>query len=177
MAPTTLLYGWATPAVVVGSPVDHTWVTSYDNNADLHPNLAAVVAAKEDYWFCWGSFHHQGRALGSKAGNLILARCLVQSNADSLTTFPARGTIFTYGVDGVCHQLANQVLYATGINGARLLTVANANGYRVSSAIYGTYGLQHAAWRNKIAACGAATVPGPPSSGATPTPSAPRPWT
>ena len=27
--------------------------------------------------------------------------------------FPARGTIFTYGVDGVCHQLANQAHYAT----------------------------------------------------------------
>lgn len=161
MASPTLLYAWATPAFVEGSPVDHTWVTSYDNNANPYPNLAAVVAAKEDYWFCWGSFHAQGRTLGSQLGDVVLARCLVQSNADSSTTFPARGTIFTYGVDGVCHQLANQVLYATGINGARPLTVANANGYSVSSAIYGAYGLQHAAWRNKIAACVAATAPGP----------------
>jgi hypothetical protein len=70
---TKLLYAWAIPAFVSGAPVDHTWVTGYDNNINPYPNLAAVSAASEYYWYCWGSFHPQGRtpslpngALGSR---------------------------------------------------------------------------------------------------------------
>jgi hypothetical protein len=59
-ATTKRLYAWANPIVVPGSPLDHTWVTSYDNNANSLPNVGAVVTAHEDYWFCWGSFHPQG---------------------------------------------------------------------------------------------------------------------
>ena len=70
----------------------------------------------------------------------------------------ARGTIFTYGVDGVCHQLANQVLYSTGIGGVRPMTVRGARGYASSIFVYGTYGLQHVAWLNKIRSCGAPQV-------------------
>src|ERR1700677_5060534 len=105
MATTKLLYAWATPAFAPGALIDHTWVTSYDNRANSYPNLAAVVNAKEDYWYCWGSFHSRGEtpalpdgSLGSKSGDVILARCLVTPDADSARTFAARGTIFTYGV-------------------------------------------------------------------------------
>ena len=185
MANSTMLYAWATPAFVSGSPVDHTWVTTYDNRTNALANVAAVVAAKQDYWYCWGSFHPRGGtpafpdgSLGVQAGSLPLARCLVQSNADSSSVFAARGTIFTYGIDGVCHQLANQVLYATGVGGAPALTVSNARGYHASVAVYGTYGLQHAAWRNKIAACVAATTPpgtsGRPAKGRQPKGSGPK---
>src|SRR5260370_14142874 len=163
MSTMRLLYAWAVPAFDDDSPVDHTWVTTYDNGAHPYPNMAAVQAAVECAWYCWGDFHLQGGtpgnpdgALGSQVGNLDLGRCSAQSCADCGASFAARGTIFTYGVDGVCHQLANQVLYSTGIGGARPLTVGAARGYRVSSAIYATYGLQHSAWRNKIAACSAA---------------------
>jgi hypothetical protein len=155
------LYAWAVPAFSAGSPVDHTWVTTYDNRVTVYPTDAAVAAAGEDYWYCWGSFHQNGGTpvnptgfLRSQSGNLGLAQCLVQSNADSITTPAARGTIFVYGVDGVCHQLANQVLYAT----TGPLTVSLARGYMASSFIYGTYGLQHAAWAAKIAACSGATL-------------------
>ena len=81
------------------------------------------------------------------------------SNADSSIVFPARGTMCTYGVDGVCHQVANQVLYSTGSAGVGPSTVSQANGYWAGLTVYGTYGLQHAAWRNKIAACMAASRP------------------
>jgi hypothetical protein len=168
MSTMRLLYAWAVPAFDDASPVDHTWVTTYDNRTHSYPNIAAVQAAVECYWYCWGDFHPRGGApgnpdgaLGSQVGSLELARCYVQANADCDASFAARGTIFTYGVDGVCHQLANQVLYSTGFGGARPLTVAAARGYRVSSAIYGTYGLQRAAWRNKIAACSAAMAARP----------------
>lgn len=152
-----MLYAWATPAFTQGSPVDHTWVTTYDNQAHHYSNAAAVAAAGKDYWFCWGSYHRAGGvpgnptgSLGSQTGSVALARCLVQSNADSRTVPAARGTIFVYGVDGVCHQLANQVLYAT--HGSRL-TVKNARGYGASTFLYGMYGLQHAAWTARIAGC------------------------
>ena len=80
-------------------------------------------------------------ALGSQAGNLALARCLVQSNADSRSVPAARGTIYVYGVDGVCHPLANQVIYAT--SGTRL-TVNKARGY-----FFSTYLI----WNIRSAAC------------------------
>jgi len=165
MPTTTMLYAWAVPAFIDESPVDHTWVTSYDNRKHAYPDIAAVIAARQDYWYCWGDYHAKGGTpgnasgfLGSQAGDLGMSRCLAQSNADCSSSFAARGTIFSYGVDGVCHQLANQVLYSTSVGGARPLTVAKARGYLISSAIYGTYGLQQAAWRNKIAACAAAAA-------------------
>jgi hypothetical protein len=172
--PTKKLFAWANPAFVTGAPVDHTWVTSYDNNAAPYPDIVAVVTAQEDYWFCWGSFHAQGRtptipsgSLGLQVGDINIARCLVASNADSATSFAARGTIFSYGIDGVCHQLANQVLFATRTSSTSPLTVAKAAGYPLSLAIYGTYGLQHAAWSAKRAACVASVLrvgPRPPTT-------------
>jgi hypothetical protein len=166
MPTTTQLYAWAVPAFIDESPVDHTWATSYDNRMQNFADVAAVIAANQDYWLCWGDYHAKGGTpsnpsgfLGSQSGDLNVARCLVQPNADCSSTYAARGTIFTYGVDGVCHQLANQVLYSTRASGVPPLTVAKARGYWVSAAIYGTYGLQHAAWSSKIAACTAAARP------------------
>jgi hypothetical protein len=157
---TTIIYAWATPAFVEGSPVDHTWVTTYDNRQHAYPNDQAVVAAGASYWYCWGDFHPSAGtpespsgALGQKAGDLAIAGCLVAPNADSRVMTAARGTIFTYGVDGVCHQLANQVLYATGTVRSGPLTVSPARGYWASVFVYGTYGLQHSAWVNKQGAC------------------------
>lgn len=124
-----------------------------------------MAAAGQSYWYCWGSFHPTGGIpgnpsgfLGTQSGDLALAQCLVQANADSQHSRPARGTIFVYGRDGVCHQLANQVLYATGIVGVQPMTVRGARGYAASIFLYGTYGRQHLAWVNKISACGAPPV-------------------
>ncbi len=158
------LYAWAVPAFTSGAPVDHTWVTSYDSGQTLYQNDAQVAAAGQDYWYCWGAFHPAGGTpsnpngyLGEQSGDVTLARCLVKSNADSRVNPAARGTIFVYGVDGVCHQLANQVLFSTGST-SLALTVRNARGYAASVFVYGEYGLQTAAWANKLASCGAPTV-------------------
>jgi hypothetical protein len=162
LAPIAKLFAWAVPAFVSDSPVDHTWVTTYDNRQNIYPTIQKVVGAGQNYWYCWGSFHPQGGTpinptgyLGEQNGDLGVATCLVKPNADSQVDPAARGTIFTYGLDGVCHQLANQVLYSTGIGGLAPLTVHNARGYIASTFIYGTYGLQQAAWANKIVSCGA----------------------
>lgn len=116
--------------------------------------------AGEANWYCWGSFHLKGGTpgnadgfIGSKAGDRAIADCLVLTNANSNTNAAARGTIFTYGIDGVCHQLANQVLYATKANASPPMTVKAARGYAISTFLYGTYGLQHAAWQSKLLTC------------------------
>ncbi len=169
MAPTRDLYAWVVPAWFTESPVDHTWVTTYDNRVKVYATDQQVAAAGESYWYCWGSFQATGGTpnnntafLGQQNGDLALANCLVAPNADSQTVPAARGTIFTYGVDGVCHQLANQVLYATGVGAAAPLTVKGARGYMVSTFLYGTYGVQHAAWANQIGRCGGQPVHVPP---------------
>lgn len=169
MARTSDLYAWVVPAGFTELPVDHTWVTTYDNRVKAYPTDQQVATAGEYYWYCWGSFQATGGTpnnntgfLGQQNGDLALANCLVAPNADPQTVPAARGTIFTYGVDGVCHQLANQVLYATGIGAAAPLTVRNARGYMASTFLYGTYGVQQAAWANQIGRCGRPPIQIPP---------------
>lgn len=161
----TTLSAWATPAWFNNSVLDHTWVTTYDNQIKPYPDIQSVLAADEQYWFCWGAFHAKGGtpvshtgALGDQVGWLPLAKCLVEPNLPSNGNRPAQGTIFTYGIDGVCHQLSNQVLYATGNAGAAPLLVNSARGYAFSSLVYGDYGLQHAAWHAKRLGCGDTSI-------------------
>src|ERR1700692_2791190 len=120
MSCTHPLFAWANPAFFAGSAWDHTWVTTYDNRTNAYATVAAVTSAGEDYWYCWGSFHPQGStpshpdgSLGSMVGDLALARCICLPNVPSNGHPLSCGTIFTYGIDGVCHQLANQVLWST----------------------------------------------------------------
>jgi hypothetical protein len=155
------LYAWVTPAFVPGAPVDHTWITTYDNRVIQFDSAKAAASHRQQYWFCWGDFHRNGAtptypdgALGSAAEAGTSSSCLVLPNADSRIVPEARSTVFTYGVDGVCHQLANQVLLTTN----QPLTVVGARGYIASAFIYGTYGLQHTAWAAKQQACGLADV-------------------
>jgi DNA-binding protein HU-beta len=80
----------------------------------------------------------------------------VAANRVSNADVRAQGTIFRYGIDGVCHQLANQVLYATGAGGAAPITVNKARGYFLSLMRYGTYGTPQAEARfwEKLGKCG-----------------------
>ena len=92
MAPVVKLFAWVVPAFSSGSPVDHTWVTTYDNRQTVYANDSQVAGAGESYWFCWGSFHPAGGTpnnvtgyLGEQSGDLGLAQCLVKP-----TPIPAR---------------------------------------------------------------------------------------
>jgi len=159
------LYAWVTPAFIHDSPLDHTWVTDYDNRANAYPSITVVEQHGANYWFCWGNFHEQGDSselpngfLGSATGDISLAQCLCLPNVLSDSIKPedrpnACGTIYHYAIDGVCHQLANQVLWATGNAATAPLTVAQARGYRISSFIYGTYGLLHHDWKENQSRC------------------------
>ncbi|HLX30790.1 MAG TPA: hypothetical protein VKV24_20135 [Casimicrobiaceae bacterium] len=136
-------------------PVDHTWVTTYDARTSTFGDAGDVEAAGENFWYCYGYFRPIGGTpanptgyLGSDAGNRAFAECLVEPNRDSWSHDPAKGTILAYGVDGVCHQVANQVLYAS--NGC--ITVCQARGYMLTEFRYGTYG-RHPSWGAKVTSC------------------------
>jgi nucleoid DNA-binding protein len=156
------LFAWAVPVRGARRFADHTWVTSYDNRTKPLAGIKQVIAAKEHFWYCWGEFHRNGGTphnrtgfLGDSHADLAQAQCLVQPNAESQKVQNACGTIYMYARDGVCHQLANQALYATGVDGRMPLKVQDAYGYWASNFAYGTYGLNHAAWQRKIDSCGA----------------------
>ena len=159
------LLAWAIPTQL-SARIEHTWITTYDSSATPLSDFAAVVAAGEDYWPCWGDFHPVGREIMKTPANVILARCYATSN-DSWRNPATRGTITHYGMQGVCHQLSNQILAAS--SGPRV-TVSGAKGYRASISVYGTYGLDKSGWLGRQRQC--AGVPRPiarvgPSAGST----------
>jgi nucleoid DNA-binding protein len=160
MASAITIYAWAAPGFFEGSPADHTWVTAYDNRVTAHADIEEVIAAGSSFWFCRGIFRPRGRTptnrtgfLGARAANLALAQCLVEPNSESRASC---GTIRVYGWHGVCHQIANQVLYATKIGNADALTVKAARWYGHLTFRYGTYGIPSAqeAFERKIESCG-----------------------
>lgn len=150
------LYAWVTPAFIPkGSPVDHTWVTSYDSRIHRLSSISDVKRASENYWYCWGDFHPLGRlndpivkGFPSAGG----ATCLVAPNISK-----SRGTVHWYGIDGVCHQVSNQVLYVTSTPArGKPQIVSGARGYKLSSALFGTYGRREKDWDVVRKNCGIA---------------------
>ncbi len=148
MATTTTLYAWANPLSGFQG-ADHTWVTTYPDPFNCPPG--------PDYWYCWGDCHPTGpgttaRPLGSAGADLNMAKCICAPNDPN-----AHGGINLYGIEGVCHQLANRVLYATSPNGTPL-TVNGAHLYWLSHFLFGTYGTTHADWAARKLRCGASTM-------------------
>lgn len=151
-----VFYAWTAPAFISGFPADHTWVTSFDNRRHVYDCIDDVAVARESFWFCWGGYRPEGTPptpITAQLGDLALAKCLVQPNFVSEKYAPTSGTIFEYGRDGLCHQLSNQVLFATKTMSRAPATVSGARWYRLSSAIYRDYGLQRRAWRRKGLGC------------------------
>lgn len=147
------LFVWVKPAGVKGSPVDHTWVTTYDSRQVMYNTVADVLNAKEHYWYCKGFFHLLGVSTSYSDGCILevpihaASFCLVGPNIRA-----EAGTIHVYGLDGVCHQVSNQILYPTGRN------VRAARGYKLSTAIFGTFGRQWDEWQAQIVNCQANAI-------------------
>lgn len=76
-------------------------------------------------WSCWGG-KTGGQYLNSGTGST--------KRADMIANLDERAGITRYLIDGVCHQAANRILAPAGI------LVSEARGYRLSLAIFGTYG-------------------------------------
>lgn len=141
MAGTKTLYAWARP-LKIAPFFDHTWVTDYEP-ASQYTTIDEVIAADQSCWYCWGDFHDDNyRAIGTIDGNEGQSSCIAAPNAED-----AHGTIYHYAFNGVCHQLANQVLYSSQTSPHGPLIVSDAKGYRISSFLYKTYGRPDSRWR------------------------------
>lgn len=103
------LRGYALEMSVVGP--DHTYVTSSNGHV----------------WRCWGR-SSGGTQICAGNANTDQADCLSQPNSTA-------GII--YGATGVCHQMANRILYPSGQTVSR----ARGYGYFGSSYMWGTYGI------------------------------------
>ncbi len=152
------LYAWANPLTSPIGFLDHTWVTDYSIVGTDYKTIDQVPAGN-NYWYCWGIYHPGGSggvnhnpdgAIGSQTGNVTIAKNLVESMTEPIAfpggDVPQNGAIYYYAVDGVCHMVANQVLFATGSENGDPLRVTEANGYSISSFFYGDYGLNTTAW-------------------------------
>jgi len=134
-------------------PLNHTWVTSYPNPGPPD-GFAKPFPADAHYWFCWGSLHSGGDGFqqpapykvwrGPAPANLRLALCICQANTPTNPTnkaWPKAGIEGKYGHNGVCHQVANRVLWSAGLQpNGDALTVEGVNGWKLSWDIYGAYG-------------------------------------
>ena len=142
------LYAWVKPAFVTGAPVDHTWITTYDSGLTMYNSVEELTAAGEHYWFCRGDFHKLGVSDSFPGGQILQvpfhpgSLCLVKTDDQT-----SCGTVVDYGIDGVCHQIANQVLFPAGGK------VSGARGYKLSSAIFGTFGRRAGEWQDNCGHC------------------------
>jgi hypothetical protein len=128
-----VLYAFANP--LTNQLADHTWVTDYHQPRCQNP--------KSRYWYATGKCHPTGddrhRLLRQAPADLKVAECIAKPDLSTFTAGPATAQI-RYGIDGVCHQICNRVLWSTAVGGATPITVAGAEGYGASRFAYGTYG-------------------------------------
>ena len=130
---------WAAPATTpLGSPGDHTWITMADSNC------WRVLGGRDGY-YCENSRWHsvddphvyfppEGRLLKSTiSGEPDKMNCMGGAEKSFLGIPRYAGVV--YGLNGVCHQMANRLLLS-----ADKLTVSGAVGYTLSHAQFGTYG-------------------------------------
>jgi len=158
--PTPTLYAWANPISGVGSVVDHTWVTSFAAGSPCPP--------PQSYWFSWGSCHETGpgstaRPLVTHAADLAVAKCICTADLGEYlpANSPSHGGINLYGIDGVCHQLSNRILWAATKGAGDPVTVEGAKGYAVSRWAFGVYGVNVAEWQERITHCTVAAAATP----------------
>ncbi|MFT6437656.1 MAG: hypothetical protein ACJAVI_005732 [Candidatus Azotimanducaceae bacterium] len=121
---------------------------------DKQPDPPGSWVPAECYWFCYGSAHDvASKAMGSRTGDLGVAKAISAPNTDALppgaphgTPSKTSGAIEYYGIDGVCHNVANQVLYCTGTSAEEPLRVKGSSGYPLVMFLYGNYGLNASGW-------------------------------
>lgn len=106
-----MLSGYAMPVSGAGFVGDHVYVTDDNGNA----------------WGCHGR-SAGGTPICTGPGNIDQANCLAQIDENGGIAYP---------FEGVCHQIANRILYAANPP----LLVSQARGFRISMTMYGVYGL------------------------------------
>lgn len=156
---TVTLYGWRTPTDLIPG-TDHTWVTTYPSPYDVAPEL------QDHYWYCWGIAHPADTGLPAEqicvgTADAQTALCIARPGYRHAWDVPGGidwevyAGIELYGVEGVCHQVSNRILYACSAYGSPP-TVSGSRGYRVSLWLYGTYGrIASIDWKKRRARCSA----------------------
>ena len=121
------LFAWGnTTKLGVG---DHTWVTSSSDGT------AKPTDGNVEYWYCWGVHHSSAEQLGMSTSGASFARKVAKPND------PSEDVGIKYGIDGLCHQMANRLLRFTNDDDTgKPIKVSRASGYQLSIAMYGEYG-------------------------------------
>lgn len=148
------VYVWANPLKVAGF-LDHTWVTTYDP-----VKCCPIDLTQGDYWYCWGICHETGqynpraRLLDTGQAAIKLANCISNPNDKN----DHAGITSWYGRYGVCHQVANRILFSTGSESSSPLLVSGAHGFWLSHLLYGNYGGKEGNWEEVQKNCGVINV-------------------
>ena len=143
------LYSWGNP-LSFAKFLDHTWVTDYPM-VPKQPDDSA-------YWYCWGIQHDTYRAELSKGtGSCALANKISPYNTPALQSGESHdqpsktsGAIVYYGLDGVCHNVDNELLAVTATSDTEPDRVSQAHGYPLSTFLFGTYGLYTEGWAKLV---------------------------
>ena len=133
----TTLNGFATPIdiQIFGQPLgDHTWVAS-DQSGVCWNCLGGgpTYYCGPNRWHGGKYVPPEGDQICSGDGDVASATCMGNPKQSTFLGIPSSAGI-VYLINGVCHQIANRVLYWTGA------TVEAAAGYWFSSTTFGTWG-------------------------------------
>jgi hypothetical protein len=118
---------------------DHTYVIGVDKKT-----------GDRLVWNCGGAYEG-GRELTQGEADGLKCDCISLRKEDIKLAGGMAG--IRYGIDGVCHQAANRIMYPAG------LIVSKAKGWKLSSHIYGRLGLNapdgkgRALWNSIIKRC------------------------
>ncbi|MEM8671200.1 MAG: hypothetical protein AAGG48_27000 [Planctomycetota bacterium] len=158
MSTTAEFFVWKRPVDVFNANhriAFHTWVTTYRSVRVSPPDPADGA-----YWYCMGGSYitdplPTNVALIHRAhGDLDVAKCLSEPNKPRRFAIGEEDTGVRYGIDGVCHQIANRVLAATGTT----IPQDDFPDYAVSVFVYGVYGASLAhrkdLWEQRQNRCG-----------------------
>lgn len=119
---TITAYGLYAVIKALDGKADHTYVVGVDKKT-----------GHKLVWNCGGAYEG-GRELTHGEANGLTCDCISLRKEDIKLAGGMAG--IRYGIDGVCHQAANRIMYPAG------LIVDKANGWKLSSKIFGTLGLR-----------------------------------
>ena len=119
---TITAYGLYAVIKALEGKADHTYVIGVDKKT-----------GHQLVWNCGGAYEG-GRQLTTGEADGMTCDCISLRMEDIKLAGGMAG--IRYGIDGVCHQAANRIMYPAG------LVVNKANGWKLSSKMYGRLGLR-----------------------------------
>lgn len=138
--------------LIFDSPV-HTFATIGSNW------IASPANNRSGYWYCAGDFcaTNQATVNGQEVASVDVdyARCLVKPDIDYTDTrHPAEVIGGAYGIDFVCHNIVNRILYAADPKITLVSTNIPLTGYKfIVNGPLGIYGRNDREWGQAILLC------------------------